>query len=305
MARPSANQKYAYLSRLSTTKLMELLANVPVPAKTPEDEAYLDALVEVILEREQKEPTGLLPDIDQAWAEFQQYYNTPEGTGLSLYPMDNASADVPARAPSQAQSPASRTVRHRSLRRILLVAALAVCIVTLLLPPALGYENIFQMITSWTSESFTLEMEDNLHSFDNGRTSPSDITYNDLQSALDDYGIDIAVVPKWIPDGFRLDNVITNELQDPDRIEIRGYYTSEDEDRVFSIFYNQYIGSLTSYEKSDIPIEEYVSGGITHYMFENVGNLVVVWGQQNIECSISGDLSVAEAKKMVDSIYSS
>ena len=82
MASPSKNQNYAYLSRLSTQKLLELLAAAPAPAETPEDKAYIDAIVEVVLEREERHPTGLLPDPEQAWEEFQQYYNTPEGEDL-------------------------------------------------------------------------------------------------------------------------------------------------------------------------------------------------------------------------------
>ena len=96
MASPSKNQNYAYLSRLSTQKLLELLAAAPAPAETPEDKAYIDAIVEVVLEREERHPTGLLPDPEQAWEEFQQYYNTPEGEDLSLYPAEN-----PGTAPSE------------------------------------------------------------------------------------------------------------------------------------------------------------------------------------------------------------
>ena len=51
MASPSKNQNYAYLSRLSTQKLLELLAAAPAPAETPEDKAYIDAIVEVVIER--------------------------------------------------------------------------------------------------------------------------------------------------------------------------------------------------------------------------------------------------------------
>ncbi len=40
------------------------------PQKTPEDKAYIDAIVEVVLEREERHPTGLLPDPEQAWEEF-------------------------------------------------------------------------------------------------------------------------------------------------------------------------------------------------------------------------------------------
>lgn len=122
MASPSKNQNYAYLSRLSTQKLLELLAAAPAPAETPEDKAYIDAIVEVVLEREERHPTGLLPDPEQAWEEFQQYYNTPEGEDLSPLPgreprnspirTSPLSDRVPA--PKKAKTPLFSTRYHSS-----------------------------------------------------------------------------------------------------------------------------------------------------------------------------------------------
>ena len=36
--------------------------------------------------KRRKHPTPSI-DVDEAWQEFQTYYNTPEGEGRSLYPM--------------------------------------------------------------------------------------------------------------------------------------------------------------------------------------------------------------------------
>ena len=69
MASPSKNQNYAYLSRLSTQKLLELLAAAPRP-QNARGQSYIDAIVEVVLEREERHPTGLLPDPEQAWRSF-------------------------------------------------------------------------------------------------------------------------------------------------------------------------------------------------------------------------------------------
>ena len=113
MASPSKNQNYAYLSRLSTQKLLELLAAAPAPAETPEDKAYIDAIVEVVLEREERHPTGLLPDPEQAWEEFQQYYNTPEGEDLSL-PIRTSPLSDRVPAPKKAKTPLFSTRCHSS-----------------------------------------------------------------------------------------------------------------------------------------------------------------------------------------------
>lgn len=296
MASPSKNQNYAYLSRLSTQKLLELLAAAPAPAETPEDKAYIDAIVEVVLEREERHPTGLLPDPEQAWEEFQQYYNTPEGEDLSLYPAENPGTAPSEPAPSQTEyRPQRRTKRH-FFRRVVIVAAVVVCIA---LPPALGFENVFQMISSWSDDIFL--MEDNVNTFKNEYTLPENDRYGKLQEALDEYEISANVVPNWMPEGFILDDIIVNVLQEPERIEIRAYYLNGE--RMISLFYNQYRESLTSYEKNDSSVEIYTVGGVKHYLFENMESEVAVWSLADLECAISGDISKKEMKKIIESIY--
>ena len=296
MASPSKNQNYAYLSRLSTQKLLELLAAAPAPAETPEDKAYIDAIVEVVLEREERHPTGLLPDPEQAWEEFQQYYNTPEGEDLSLYPAENPGTAPSEPAPSQTEYRPQRRPKRHFFRRVVIVAAVVVCIA---LPPALGFENVFQMISSWSDDIFL--MEDNVNTFKNEYTLPEYDRYGKLQEALDEYEISANVVPNWMPEGFILDDIIVNVLQEPERIEIRAYYLNGE--RMISLFYNQYRESLTSYEKNDSSVEIYTVGGVKHYLFENMESEVAVWSLADLECAISGDISKKEMKKIIESIY--
>lgn len=296
MASPSKNQNYAYLSRLSTQKLLELLAAAPAPAETPEDKAYIDAIVEVVLEREERHPTGLLPDPEQAWEEFQQYYNTPEGEDLSLYPAENPGTAPSEPAPSQTEYRPQRRPKRHFFRRVIIVAAVVVCIA---LPPALGFENVFQMISSWSDDIFL--MEDNVNTFKNEYTFPENDRYGKLQEALDEYEISANVVPNWMPEGFILDDIIVNVLQEPERIEIRAYYLNGE--RMISLFYNQYRESLTSYEKNDSSVEIYTVGGVKHYLFENMESEVAVWSLADLECAISGDISKKEMKKIIESIY--
>ena len=262
MASPSKNQNYAYLSRLSTQKLLELLAAAPAPAETPEDKAYIDAIVEVVLEREERHPTGLLPDPEQAWEEFQQYYNTPEGEDLSLYPAENPGTAPSEPAPSQTEYRPQRRPKRHFFRRVVIVAAVVVCIA---LPPALGFENVFQMISSWSDDIFL--MEDNVNTFKNEYTLPENDRYGKLQEALDEYEISANV------------------------------------ERMISLFYNQYRESLTSYEKNDSSVEIYTVGGVKHYLFENMESEVAVWSLADLECAISGDISKKEMKKIIESIY--
>lgn len=223
MASPSKNQNYAYLSRLSTQKLLELLAAAPAPAETPEDKAYIDAIVEVVLEREERHPTGLLPDPEQAWEEFQQYYNTPEGEDLSLYPAENPGTAPSEPAPSQTEYRPQRRPKRHFFRRVIIVAAVVVCIA---LPPALGFENVFQMFGAWTDEVFVLI--DTYNILDSREETNAECNELNIQEILKEAGIAGNIVPAWIPSGFILDSITVSELQSPDRVEVRTYYTWDD-----------------------------------------------------------------------------
>ena len=63
-------KEYAYLRQLPIDKLLELLAVAPALSDRPEDEAYMSALEEAIIEKENESPTGFFPDLDQQWTKF-------------------------------------------------------------------------------------------------------------------------------------------------------------------------------------------------------------------------------------------
>lgn len=300
MASPSKNQNYAYLSRLSTQKLLELLAAAPAPAETPEDKAYIDAIVEVVLEREERHPTGLLPDPEQAWEEFQQYYNTPEGEDLSLYPAENPGTAPSEPAPSQTEYRPQRWPKRHFFRRVVIVAAVVVCIA---LPPALGFENVFQLIGAWTDDIFLLNNVSSLE----GNEIEADKKSVDIEEILGELNYSENIFPTWIPEGFELEKVITNEFVLSGKTELRIHYKNGQTRELITFTYNVYnsiaSGTMTAFEKDANALEEYFVGDVTHYIFENLGKYIAVWNQNNIECAISGDVSLTELKEMLNSIY--
>lgn len=300
MASPSKNQNYAYLSRLSTQKLLELLAAAPAPAETPEDKAYIDAIVEVVLEREERHPTGLLPDPEQAWEEFQQYYNTPEGEDLSLYPAENPGTAPSEPAPSQTEYRPQRRPKRHFFRRVVIVAAVVVCIA---LPPALGFENVFQLIGAWTDDIFLLNNVSSLE----GNEIEADKKSVDIEEILGELNYSENIFPTWIPEGFELEKVITNEFVLSGKTELRIHYKNGQTRELITFTYNVYnsiaSGTMTACEKDANALEEYFVGDVTHYIFENLGKYIAVWNQNNIECAISGDVSLTELKEMLNSIY--
>jgi len=296
MASPSKNQNYAYLSRLSTQKLLELLAAAPAPAETPEDKAYIDAIVEVVLEREERHPTGLLPDPEQAWEEFQQYYNTPEGEDLSLYPAENPGTAPSEPAPSQTEYRPQRRPKRHFFRRVVIVAAVVVCIA---LPPALGFENVFQLIGAWTDDIFLLNNVSSLE----GNEIEADKKSVDIEEILGELNYSENIFPTWIPEGFELEKVITNEFVLSGKIHYKNGQTRELITFTYNVYNSIASGTMTAFEKDANALEEYFVGDVTHYIFENLGKYIAVWNQNNIECAISGDVSLTELKEMLNSIY--
>ena len=300
MASPSKNQNYAYLSRLSTQKLLELLAAAPAPAETPEDKAYIDAIVEVVLEREERHPTGLLPDPEQAWEEFQQYYNPPGGEDLSLYPAETPGTAPTEPAPSQTEYRPQRRPKRHFFRRVVIVAAVVVCIA---LPPALGFENVFQLIGAWTDDIFLLNNVSSLE----GNEIEADKKSVDIEEILGELNYSENIFPTWIPEGFELEKVITNEFVLSGKTELRIHYKNGQTRELITFTYNVYnsiaSGTMTAFEKDANALEEYFVGDVTHYIFENLGKYIAVWNQNNIECAISGDVSLTELKEMLNSIY--
>jgi len=293
MAKNGKVQDYAYLDQLSTEELEELLR-----ADSPEsshDDVILHIL-EVIEEREKEHPTGRLPDVDKSWEDFQKYYNTSEGEGLSLYPSEchNDLKTAP-------RNNFKATHKHHHLRRIMVSAAAMIVLAVFMIPPALGYGNIIEMIAHWTTEQFHFSdtSESPVSQTGNNQTEGE---YASLQDALEQYGIYDAVVPQYIPDGFKLQEIWVQEYPDMGKIEFSAPYENDDDNIVITIIQNNGQANK-SYEKNGQAVEKYMSGNIEHYIFQNNNNTTAAWYVGSLECSISTTLPVTELEKMIDSIY--
>ena len=297
--------KYAHLDRLSTPELEEILrADLAQPDS--EDTDMVLYIMEVIEQRENKKTEESIAGTNRAWKEFQEIYNTPEGAGQSLYPTDYSPSDhAPATAKkSTLIRPPKRS--HQQFHRFLATAAVLTLAVLFLAPPALGYESIYQMIGHWTEQIFHFETSPGSensasgHNGDDSQENPSG-EYATLQEALEAYGLSADIVPSQVPEGFELVNLNVSEALDFGKVEFSAYYEKTGSPlTVFVVYHN---GEYTYvFEKDGMPVEEYISGEITFYLFENLGQQVAAWYTDSCECSISGDISRDEMKTMVDSI---
>lgn len=284
------------LAGKSTEELEELLAlSFSMEDGAETDEAYITTIMEVIREREEKEADQekRQAEVDAAWREFQEYRAERDREKANADGM----ADASGKFPGEPSRPQEKVHTAKKPGRVLRSCAAAAAVIVLLCGTAYAFGwNIFQALADWTAETFQFLTGAETEEFD---YSVFDRLYKSVSEETD-----IPSVPRWAPDG-------TEEVEQPrtsvrsDKTRIVGQYLiGEREFTVRIMIYNttpeDYLGA---YQKNDVTVEEYESGGIVHYITENVDYISSMWTNGCIEGHIQGSLSIEELKNMIDSIY--
>lgn len=308
MAKNDGNEKYAYLNRFSTEQLEELLrADIESPESGDTDVIF--HILEVIERRAEEHPAGRLPDADEAWAEFQQYYNIPEGDGLSLYPCgreDEAAANSGSEPIPAVPTVEIRFPRHRLRWAFATAAVVAVLFGGMVVAQAAGID-VFGALGRWTDETFHFVASPAGTGQDAGgmASDPEDESYHAaIQSALADCGITEDLAPTWYPDGFVSDGpkVSSDEFSDV----VRSTFVNT-ENLFFSIYITHYksTADMTSrvFEKDDKSVEEYTGKDRTFYFLTNLENTTATWSDGNsLVMKFTGSISEDYIKTIIDSI---
>lgn len=304
MAERNNREKYTYLDQLSTERLEDLIrADIEAPDHI-NDEAIFHIL-EVMKKREQEHPTGRLVNVDEAWAEFQQYYNTPEGEGLSLYPTE--SEEEPERE-TLGRMQSAKIIR---LRPALKVAGIAAAVVvgifaTMITAQAMGID-VFGAIGHWTDDTFHFVTSSGEATQDSGAISNStngSSPYADFQAALDDYGITEDLAPAWCPEGFEVSEseISNNDFGD----KILCTFTGP-KGKSFSIQVRRYDSPADIkahvFEKDNSAVQNYSAGGKTFYILSNVDTVTATWSDdRSLVLKITGNISEDGIKTIINSM---
>lgn len=310
----SGNRKdYSKFDRMSTESLEELLR---LDAELPDGEGSdIDEILyisEVIAKRDSEQPTGRYSEADvaAAWDTFQTKYLPYVTDGHSLYDFDD---DKPGNSKDTVPDIPSPSVKSRisarGRRRLGRVASFAAAIAILLglmtvTAYAMGYD-LWGVIAQWTKDTFTFVSASKANNAENMDTETSKEEYADLQTALDAYGITALLAPRWIPDGFRIESVIIDELPDESSTSFHACYRRNE--KILAIQINMYSDlndvTYTSWQKDDVDIVSTEIQGCTFYLMTNADRKCAIWANGPFECNISGDISSDELSKMIKSIY--
>lgn len=299
--------EYSYLRRLPIDKLLELLALAPSLSDRPEDEAYVDALEEAIIEKENENPTGFFPDVDQQWEQFVAHY-LPETDQAASEPEPAEHAISPQ---TTRHVPQKRVIQLRQAGRTILAAAAAiVCALAIMVTAQAAGVDVFGAMARWTEDVFSFGpvspdsqvSDDPVQETVGPEAEIPDAGFASLQEAFDAYGITEVHEPMWLPEGYALGRINVLAEDDPFLRTFTASYT-DGEGRV-SVNITSYEGEpSTQVQKIDGPVESTVRGGITFYLIQNTENCTIAWHTDQYEYYLTSKEGTDILWKVAESMF--
>ena len=111
-----------------------------------------------------------------------------------------------------------------------------------------------------------------------------------------------AAVPKWIPEGFDLVELIVDD--EYEIVDIDAWYEKGEDVIVFSIIQVQEGGMINAfYEMNEESLRTETVGNLEVYFFSNNARNSAAWNEDEYLVYFSGDISEQEVEKMVQSIF--
>ncbi|MBQ6852116.1 MAG: DUF4367 domain-containing protein [Oscillospiraceae bacterium] len=276
-------EQFSRYDAMSTKDLQAFLredASKPMGEESDTEEIFY--VMEVLAKRRKEQNGGKLPV--EALESFKQNYHTENET-----PYISESVPVARKRSSSGR-----------WKRGLVAAVAAICILVIgnsITASALDFD-LFAIIAKWTQETFHFGYAGQMD--ETNAPSPDHVNpCASLQEALDKRGITTALVPTWMPGGYTESDLRITETP-AQRLFMAKYEYGED---VIKIRIADYLDNRSlQVEQSESLIEVYQCAGIDYYIFENEGQLQVVWIHKNCECYIAGSFTLSEIKTMIDSI---
>lgn len=186
------------------------------------------------------------------------------------------------------------TPSMRWLRRLTAVAAvLAVILLGSVTIKASGI-TLWEAVVIWAQETF------HFGSSEQGEPNENNIReYDSLAEALILLKADENIIPQWVPDGYELMDI--KIVENPVRKKCVALYSNGAQSYKITVqlYINEYPEQI---EQSDGYISTVEQKGVSYFFFENNNILQVAWINNSYECYISGELTVDQLTRMINSI---
>ena len=224
---------------------------------------------------DRKRPVEYLYTPEESWAQFRADHG--DESGVLIVP-----SEEPETGEIQVRAPRHRTV-PALLRRVLIAAA----VVVVLTGAALAADSLglWAWVPRWNAAA--------------GRYEPAAQEVSGespIPAALAELGITEPVYPAWLPESF----IITESHISKDPLVLVEQY-ARDNQRL-SITVTPIEGFKTAvYQANGDGAALVDSGSGVHYLFKNAGTITAVWYTKNYATSVSGDITMAELKQIINS----
>lgn len=273
------NRNYSKYDTMATEELEKILRLDAASLEGEDSDTELLLYVMEVLANRRRNTDITGKTALESWESFQENYLNEE------YPEDM-------------QEPKKNRTAAPWLRRLIAAAAVIALVVGLSLPArAFGLEEIWNIFARWAKETFSFVTEESSNATDPDTEYRGGIS--SLQDLLEQGEHDASMVPTWIPEGFALESLERDAT--PVQEVYIAYYTCDD--REFEIRIRNHLAmDIQSVEIEEESGEIYTVLDVEYYIFDNMDQIQIMWLKDSYECNISGDLSIDEAKKMIDSI---
>ena len=251
-----------------------------------EKESDIEELERRLTELDPDEELAENFDVEQSLDEFYRKYPV-------------LGSEVPAEAESSPAPQKKHSRLYRNFARTAIIAA--VLCGSIVAAQANGFD-IFRAIAEWTSEQFHLEWS---ISEPSSSLQTDEQKYYSLQEVMEDYEVDIPLVPSAFPEGTELNSVSVQEEEG--HLFVTAEYTIPNGYIYVALRNSSVDGQKTvpfsEIEKNETKVDVYSVEGIEHHILTDVSMNKAVWQNGEWECRITGDVTREELIQMIDSIY--
>ena len=277
----SGHRDFSRFERLSNEELRSILARDSL--LDDGEDADMDSILaisEILAGREHTSAS----EIDAAWESFQKDYRPYTMDAKPLFALDDDKEEP-------------HLVERKKTRLLVRIVSIAAVISLLLgFGAVTAYARkgaLWNVVVNWSQGSFRLADPD----------EPKPGPFYALATALRGYGIREPLVPKWLPDGY---GEGTFQFEDTPGFMhfFSACFNGEKEIHMNVFHYSSEQRPEVIYESdTSVPYEIYEAGGVEHYLMMNDKYRRAVWMNGDLECSILGEVSEQEMKRIIDSIY--
>lgn len=266
-----SQQDFSQYNAMSDEQLAEILRS---DSEAPEGNGLdIDSLLYITGVLAERNTGNSSKTAQEAWDFFQESY-LPE-------------QDVHKEKASKFSKPWFR-------RAVAAAAIVALAVIIPLSTNALKLKKVWNTVATWGNGHFAFVTDSPVNNFD--KNNPC--IFETPQQVLPLLNMDPAYYPAWVPERFEY------VACSVDYSDYTCVFTAEyhDENETLKVSFRAYNGIAAHHATDAEIIECYTVDGVDYYIFNNYQRLAAFCLRGNIECSITGEITLEELKAIIDSI---